>query len=138
LSQQTEVDVLTLPSTLGLLRRIATDAIEPFFDHTLDGRVFDARSAWLNEAQAVVDDTVDQEHLDRLRIEAAAKLATLRAEIDAINEAARVDPGDFDLPPVPPVPEPTRQGEQPMPLLDSAWPFAEQVRRLLDSKGYRP
>lgn len=135
--EQTEVDVLTLPATLPLLRQIATAAIEPFFDATLDGRVFDARSAWLNEAQAVVDDTVDQEHLDRLRIEAAAKLATLRAEIDAINEAARVDPGDFDLPAVPPVPEPIRQGEQPMPLLDSGWSFADQCQRLLDSKAYR-
>jgi hypothetical protein len=91
----------------------------------------------VNEAQAVVDEAVDQEHLDRLREEAAAKLATLRAEIDAINEAARVDPGDFDLPAVPSVPEPVLNGGQPMPLLDSAWPFAEQVRRLRDSKGYR-
>lgn len=135
--EQTEVDVLTLSATLPLLRRIARAALDPFFDHTLDQRVGQARRAWVGQAQAIVDGAVDQEHLDRLRVEAAAKLATLRAEIDAINEAARVDPGDFDLPAVPPVPEPVRHGDQPMPLLDSGWLFAEQCRRLIDSKAYR-
>jgi hypothetical protein len=123
---------------LPLLREIATAAIEPFFDATLVSRVYRARRAWMDEAQAVVDATVDQEHLDRLRIEAAAKLATLRAEIDAINEAARVDASDFDLPEVPAVPEAIRRDDQPMGLLDSTWPFAEQIRRLRESKAYRP
>jgi hypothetical protein len=136
--EQTEVDVLTLPAMLPLLREIATAAIEPFFDATLVSRVYRARRAWMDEAQAVVDATVDQEHLDRLRIEAAAKLATLRAEIDAINEAARVDASDFDLPEVPAVPEAIRRDDQPMGLLDSTWPFAEQIRRLRESKAYRP
>jgi hypothetical protein len=136
--EQAEVDVLTLPAMLPLLRQIATAAVEPFFDATLLSRVVRARQAWVAEAQAVVDAAVDQDHLDRLRAEFAAKLDTLRAEIDAINDAARVDASDFDLPAVPAVPDPMLNGGQPMPLLDSAWPFAEQVRRLRDSKEYRP
>lgn len=135
--EQTEVDVLTLPDMLPLLRQIATAAIEPFYDRTLVSRVYRAKQAWIEEAQAVVDDTVDQDQLDRLRDELTAKLATLRAEIDAINEAARVDADDFDLPEVPAVPEPVLNGTQPMPLLDSTWPFAEQCQRLIGSKAYR-
>ena len=136
--EQTEVDVLTLPAMLPLLRRIATAALEPFYDDTLNRRVNEAMTSWEMEAQDAVDDAIDQEHLDRLRVDAEAKLATLRAEIDAINEAARVEVGGFDLPEIPPVPEPVRHGDQPMPLLDSSWPFVEQVRRLRESKAYRP
>jgi hypothetical protein len=128
---------LTTPTTLPLLQRMARQAVAPFYDRTLAARVNEARQAWLGEAQAIVDASVDQEHLDRLRVEASAKLATLRAEIEAINEAARVDADDFDLPPIPPVPEPVISGDQPMPLLDSGWSFADQCRRLIDSKAYR-
>jgi hypothetical protein len=134
--EQTEIDAL---ATLRpeVLRQIAREKLDPFFDHGLKARVDQARREWLEEAQAVVDASVDQEHLERLRAEAAEKLATLRAEIEAINEAARVDADDFDLPPVPPVPEAETSGDQPLPLVDSGWSFAEQCRRLIDSKAYR-
>jgi hypothetical protein len=134
--EQTEIDAL---ATLrpDVLREIAQRWLNPFFDRTLAHRVNQARRTWIEEAQAVVDAAVDQEHLDRLRVEAAAKLTTLRAEIEAINEAARVDTDDFDLPEMPEVPQPADGGEQPLPLLDSGWSFADQCRRLIDSKAYR-
>lgn len=134
--EQTEIDAL---STLrpDVLRQIARAAVDPFYDHTLSARVRRAQLAWEDEAQAAVDADTDQEHLDQIRREATEKLATLRAEIEAINEAARIGADDFDLPPVPPVPEPVISGDQPMPLLDSAWSFADQCRRLIDSKAYR-
>jgi hypothetical protein len=134
--EQTEIDALATLQP-DLLREIAEALLDPFIDRTLDGRVDRARRAWRAEAQAVVDAGIDQDRLERLRADAAEKLATLRAEIEAINEAARVDADDFDLPPVPPVPPPELDGEQPLPLLDSGWSFAHQCRRLIDSKAYR-
>lgn len=135
--EQTEIDAL---ATLrpDLLRQLAHDAIAPFFDSSLDGRVFDARSQWIGDAQAVVDAAMDSEHLERIRAEADHKLGELRAEIDAINDALRVDVDDFDLPDVEvPEPElPPRGAAEP--LLDSGDDFAHQTRRLIDSKAYRP
>jgi hypothetical protein len=49
----------------------------------------------------------------------------------------RFNLSDFDVPPVPALPEPIINGDQPMPLLDSSWPFAEQCKALIDSKAYR-
>jgi hypothetical protein len=134
--EQTEIDALATLQP-DVLRRIAQAALDPFFDDTLAHRVNQSQRTWIEEAQAVVDAGTDRDQLDRLRVEAAAKLATLRAEIDAINEAARVDADDFDLPPVPVVPDPELNRDQPLPLLDSRWSFADQCRRLVASKAYR-
>jgi hypothetical protein len=35
------------------------------------------------------------------------------------------------------VPEPVVSEVHPLPLLDSSWSFAEQCKRLIDSKAYR-
>ncbi|MBQ0893694.1 hypothetical protein KBX37_11400 [Micromonospora sp. U56] len=75
--------------------------------------------------------------MEDLRSEAAEKLAELRAEVDAINNALRVDVRNIDLPPIPPVPDADASGVYGLPLLDSDWPFAEQCRRLIASKAYR-
>jgi hypothetical protein len=96
--EQTEIDALATLQP-DLLRQIARRALDPFYDWTLDQRVMEARSAWLREAQAAIDSAVDRESLARLRQEATAKLAELRAEIDAINDALRLNVDDFDLPP---------------------------------------
>jgi hypothetical protein len=96
--------------------------------------VSDARNRWIAEAQAVVDEGLDAEQMDRLRAEATEKLAELREEIDAINDALRVDAGQFDLPAVP---EAMVSGSDAHPLLDSEWSFAERCRALIDSKAYR-
>jgi hypothetical protein len=133
---QTEVDALASLQP-DLLRRLAHDAIRPFYDNSLDARVRQAQQDWQARAQAVVDDAIDRDTLDQLRVQADAKLSELREEIDAINNALRLNASDFDLP-TPVVPEPDLDGRvYPLPLLDSAWSFAEQCRRLIDSKGYR-
>jgi len=41
----------------------------------------------MSTLDAVLDEQVDQENLDQLRVDAEDKLATLRDEIDAINDA---------------------------------------------------
>jgi hypothetical protein len=133
--EQTEIDALASLRP-DLLRQLARDAIAPFFDSTLDRRVYEAQDKWLDDAQATVDEAIDQANLDRLRAEAESKLAQLREEIDAINDALRLDAFDFDLPAIQ-IPEAELDGVHPLPLLDSSWSFAEQCKALIDSKAYR-
>jgi hypothetical protein len=133
--EQTEIDAL-IQLRPDLLRQIAEDAIEPFYDRTLDRRCREAAERWRREAQQIVDDSLD-DHLDQIRADAAAKLEELQAEIDAINDALRFDIGDFAVPLVPAVPEPVVSWDHPLPLLDSSWSFAEQCKALIDSKAYR-
>jgi hypothetical protein len=134
--EQTEIES---PAALrpDLLRQLARDAIAPFYDHDLHNRVTQGWRQCVHQAQAVVDTTIDQDQLARLRAEAQAKLAELREEIDAINHALQLDVVDLDLPPIV-VPKADLSGKtHPLPLLDSRWSFAEQCRRLIDSKAYR-
>jgi hypothetical protein len=133
--EQTEIDALASLRP-DLLREITRNAVAPFFDDTLDQRVFEAQSDWLDEAQAVVDQATDQAHLDRLRSEAESKLAELAEQIEAINNALQLNVHGFDLPAIE-VPEAEPGGVQPLPLLDSSWSFTEQCKALIDSKGYR-
>ena len=133
---QTEIDSLASLRP-DLLQSIARDAITPFYDNTLQSRVRQAEREWLERAQAVVDAAIDQDHLDRLRTEAQAKLAELQSEIDAINNAMQIDVDEYDLPPIV-VPAADLAGKvYPKPLIDSRLPFAEQCRRLIDSKAYK-
>ncbi len=133
--EQTEIDAL---ATLrpDLLTQIAEDAIAPFYDKGLAGRVATVRQGWVREAQAIVDATVDQDALERLRTDAAAQLAEMQDEIDRINEAAQVDADDFDLPAIPAIPRPEVNGDQPLALLDSEWSPARHFRSLIESKRY--
>ena len=64
-------------------------------------------------------------------------LETVREQIEALQEQIRIDPGDYELPPRPPMPEPEIAVEPDgLPLVDSAWAWAEQSRRLIASKAY--
>jgi hypothetical protein len=134
---QTEIDALAALKP-ELLQQIALDAIAPFYDYTLDHRVDSARREWLAQAQARLDEQIDQEKLEQLRAEAMAKLETLRDEIDAINEALRAETGDdFDLPSIDvPQPELDRQIND-LPLVDSDWAWVDQTLALKASKAYQ-
>lgn len=133
--QQTEIDSLASLRP-DLLDAIARDALAPFFDRTLDQRVMRAYGDWRDQAQSVVDASVDSDYLGRLRADAAEKLAALREEIDAINDALRMDISGVDLPPIV-IPEPVTAGSDGLALLDSRWDFADQCRALIESKAYR-
>ena len=134
--EQTEIDALVSLQP-EVLRNLAREAIKPFYDKSLNQRVADAREQWEREAQAVVDDSLDQEQLDQLRADLEAKLAELESELEAFNDAVRIETNDFDLPPIPPVPEPEVSGSNGTPLLDSSRPYAVQSQALIDSKAYR-
>jgi hypothetical protein len=134
--EQTEIDALATLQP-DLLRRIAEDAIAPFYDTTLASRVEVAKWQWREAAQAAVDEQAGA-HLDQLRTNAADLLAQKRAEIKAILETVQIDASSFDLPPVPNVPPANiAWRDQPMPLCDSRWDFAEQCRSLKADKAYQ-
>jgi hypothetical protein len=133
---QTEIDALATlrPSVLAKLVR---QAIKPFFDATLAGRVIKARDEWLVEAQAQFDAQIDPDHLERIRADAAAKLEELTDEVAAIEEALRVDTTGIEFPePVIPQPEalPPANGK---PLIHSDWPHAEAALALKAHKRYQ-
>jgi len=133
--QQTEIDALATlrPDLLG---KIARDAINPFFDHTLGRRVRDARQAWIREAQQALEAQMGSDELDRIQQEAAGKLDELRDEIKAINDALHIDVDRDDLPPIVVPAAQLNGGPDGLPLIDSTWSFSEQSRRLIAHKRY--
>ncbi len=133
--EQTEIDALVSLQP-EVLHNLARDAIKPFYDKSLDQRVTDAREQWEREAQAVVDDSIDQEQLYQLRADLEAKLAELESELEAFNAAVRIETTGFDLPRIPPVPEAEVSSGYGTPLLDSSRPYAVQSQALIDSKAY--
>jgi hypothetical protein len=133
--EQTEIDALASLRP-DLLRQAAEDAIGPFYDHTLDGRVFAARGRWLDQAQEAVERAADAAQLKAIRDDAAEQLENMRRQVDQLNAALRIDPGDVNLPPFD-IPEAQLDGRRPpVPLVDSRWEFAEQCQRLIASKAY--
>jgi hypothetical protein len=67
---------------------------------------------------------------------AADQLAEMRDRIEAIKDEVHIDADMFDLPDIPELPIAELSGDQPDPLLNSRWDFAEQCRRLIESKAY--
>jgi hypothetical protein len=134
--EQTEIDALAALNP-DLLDRIVRKQIRPFYDSGLDARVREAREKWLDEAQAAFNKQADREEIDRIRDQAAAKLDTMRDEIEALNEALRVETGedgDYELPKIV-VPEARLNGSADgLPLLSSDWDWVTQTRRLITSK----
>jgi hypothetical protein len=134
--QQTEIDALAALQP-ALLRRMARHAVRPFVDPTLAGRCRAAQSEWREACQQAVDAQTDQEHLDRIADQANEMLETVREQIKALEEQIRIDPGDYKLPERPDLPEPELTVEPDgLPLVDSAWSWAEQSKRLIASKAY--
>jgi len=131
--EQTEIDAL---ATLrpDVLREILNDAIDEFFDKTLERRTAQARDEWYAAAQAAIADQTDQTAIEETLLEADAKLDELRDEIEDLNDRLREAVGDPKLPPVA-VPEPLQKVPGKPSLISSAWPWAEQTRALRASKA---
>jgi hypothetical protein len=132
---QTEIDSL---ATLQpqLLRRIAEEMLDRFYDHGLDDRVEQVADEWTDAAQNAVDEQSGDD-LTQLREEAADRLAEKQDEIQEILDTVRMSTQGFELPAIPDIPEPDIDTtDQPEPLCDSRWSFAEQTDRLIASKNY--
>ena len=134
--EQTEIDAL---ATLrpDALSEIVQRAFDPYLDRTLEGRVAEAKAEWRDEAQAALDQQIDQEHLEELRTEAADRLEELEATIADINERLRMAADErFTLPPIL-VPEPEINMDAPrraLISLDQDWIAA--TRALIKRKAY--
>jgi hypothetical protein len=132
---QTEVDALATLQP-DLLTTLATEALSPFFDATLAGRVRMVRERWLAEAQSAVDDQQGVDLAD-MRQQALARLDEKREEIETILDDVRVDADQFDLPEIPEIPEARFDTDaQPEPLCSSLWDFAAQCDALMSSRSY--
>jgi hypothetical protein len=135
--QQTEIDSIAALQP-DVLRRIAEDAIAPFYDDTLRDRVRLAMNEWQEQAQQVLDEHAG-EHLEELREDAAERLAEKRDEIQQILDSVRVnaDELEFELPEAE-VPEANIDNDMhpDNALCDSWWDFTEQCESLISSKNY--
>jgi hypothetical protein len=133
---QTEIDALAALQP-ALLRRMAREAIRPFYDPTLAGRCSAAQSEWRDACQEAVDAQTAQEHLDAIAAQANDALDAVREQIHALEEQIRIDPRDYELPARPDLPEPEITVEPDgLPLIDSSWSWVEQSQRLIASKAY--
>jgi hypothetical protein len=136
--EQTEIDALATLQP-AVLTRIVEKAMAPYYDRTLGRRVFEAKQAWLTEAQARLDERVDHDIVESLRVDATLAVETFKAEIERINDAARrsADVFRLDLPdPVVPTPALPDVEGLPKPLVSTRWPWAEQTKALVARKTY--
>lgn len=135
--EQTEIDAL---ATLrpDLLKDLLTDALDRFYDHTLDRRVEDAIREWERQAQELLDASLDPEALATMRENVEPKLGELADLVTEINDALQVDT-PVELP-VFEAPEPVERdyGLDDDPIADSDWDYPEQTRRLKARKAYEP
>jgi hypothetical protein len=140
--EQTEVDALTTPDMIrrDVLRRIMKEAFDHYVDRSLDDRVKQAHDDWNADAQEALDDQIDQDAINAIREEAAARLGELQAEIDRINEQLELSTDDFTLPTIE-VPEPEvdlDDDRQALLKFDDDWITATRklkARKSYDSEG---
>jgi hypothetical protein len=134
-AEQTEIDALATLQP-DVLRQIAEDAFDPYFDRTLEDRVNEARDVWMREAQEAIDAQIDPEILAALREEAAGRLAELETAIAEINERLRLAADHFTLPAIR-VPRPEVDEDaarQALINFDDSWAVA--TRALIERKRY--
>jgi hypothetical protein len=133
--EQTEIDALATLQP-DVLREIIEQAFDPYFDHTLEGRVAEAEAEWLREAQAAIDDQIDPAVLTALREEAAGRLTELESVIADINERLRLAADRFTLPVIEvPQPEVAEDAQrQALVSFDDGWVAA--TRALIRRKAY--
>jgi hypothetical protein len=131
--EQTEIDALAALRP-GDLRQIVLDAIEPFYDSTLEVRVDEAESLWHQEAEELLTDHPSyQSAVGDIR----TALRAVHEDADALHDAqdfARDAFEDIELPPVIP-PEPVIDAEAPRPLFTTRDDYATATRRLVDHKA---
>jgi hypothetical protein len=133
-TRQTEIDALATlePDTLT---SIAKTAVRPFFDTSLEVRVYRAQQAWLEEAQARLDAGLGPEAREQIRAEALAKVEQARELIDELNDSLSAEVPDIELPEIV-IPDPEVTGDYGTPLVDSGWEWAAQTRALIRDRAY--
>lgn len=131
---QTEIDsIATLRPEL--LRDVVTGALDAYYDSTLEGRVFTARMEWERGAQEMLVEQLGPYEMERIRADAEEKLGELHEQVEAINDALRIDTTGITLPDFK-VPEPRAVNGLPSPLIDSDMDYAGATQRLIAHKRY--
>ena len=133
-SEQTEIDALATLQP-DRLRQIARDAVAPFFDADLVGRVEAAESIWRETAEAEIAALIDDEALNALKARAGVALDELReVNVELANMAAGVED---QVPEPPDLPEADMEAleeaqaeRRDAVLIDSDMDYVEAVDRL--------
>lgn len=129
---QTEIDAL---ATLrpDVLRAIVREAVDPYFDHSLDRRARQARSAWEAAALAALERQVGVDRIVDIQTRAATNLEALREDLSELTAAT--EGVDLDLPdmaiPAPAIGHPAVQ-----PLVSSDMSLFEHINTLRERKNY--
>lgn len=134
--EQTEIDAL---ATLrpDVLKKIAIQALNPYFDHTLQRRLNDVRSKALDEARELLQEAIDDHDLDDISVryelavgeakaairEAEEILEEIYAQADEAIEAIEIE-----------LPEPNPRGDVTDPLFTSSDYFVEATLKLKEAK----
>jgi hypothetical protein len=131
--EQTEIDALPALHP-GELRRIAREAVAPFYDFDAEERLAEAKGEWEDEANdALMADPAYAAIATRIEEATATVQAGLReirlakssaSEIDVVSMMRR-----FEMPECEP------EGERPEPLFDTRDPWLEQTRRLKEKRN---
>src|SRR5262245_41469837 len=133
--EHTEIDALATlrPNDLS---QIIEAAFEPYYDASLEYRVDEARTDWMVQAQAAIDEQGDPAMLATLRAEATERLAELESIIADLNERFRLAADRFTLPAIEvPRPELDEDAErQALVSLNDSWVTA--TRALIARKQY--
>lgn len=135
--EQTEIDALAALRP-DLLRRLAEEAIAPFYDKTLDRRLRQARSDYQARARAAFEAQADRAAIARVQAKAAQFLAGVQEGLQVLRQemATAVPYNSLSLP-RPDVPSPNVTG---LPctqaLYQSDWDWTEATQRLRLQKLY--
>jgi hypothetical protein len=133
---QTEIDALAALQP-QLLRQVVLASVSPFWDDTLATRTSSLAMEYQEQVREVVESDLNSERRDNLHAQAREKLAEIQAQLDELQEEAKFDLDDFDLPDPPALPEPELdESAQPEPLFDSSWDFGDQCEALIYDKSY--
>lgn len=134
--EQTEIDAL-IEGYPDELRRIARDAVRPFYDFTLASRLRSAELAWWQENQARLEAHPGYARAET-RIAAARKQVSIAVGKlrGAQNRAWRALKEVVSDPPELPLPKPNIEGVVPRALFDSKADFVEATKRLRAHRRY--
>jgi hypothetical protein len=129
--EQTEIDALAALRP-QVLRRIAREAIAPFWDASLDRRAVDARTRWQEAAEETLRDDPAYEPACK---EISAARDRVKEAADELRDcqARAVANLTLELPEAELV-EAELEGDQPAPLFDSRVDYVAASRRLIDHK----
>ena len=96
--EQTEIDSLATLNPAEL-ERIARAALDPFFDHTLAGRIEQAQNEWWNEARSILNEAARRKRgYARLRRDAETKMKEAQAALEELERATNLLVSQGDLP----------------------------------------